>query len=39
MSNFLKTRQGLQYLCKNFPNLSVEEAVTEFKIASNKRTN
>lgn len=30
-NNFLKTRKGLQYLCTRYPNLSLLNAVREYK--------
>jgi hypothetical protein len=30
MNNFLKTREGLEYLLLKYPTLSIEQAVGEF---------
>lgn len=30
-NNFLKTRKGLQYLCIKYPNLSLLNAIREYK--------
>lgn len=30
-NNFLKTRKGLQYLCIKYPNLSLFNAIREYK--------
>lgn len=29
-NNFLKTRQGLSYLCMKYPNLSILQAINEY---------
>lgn len=31
INDFLSSRQGLSYLCMIYPNLSVEEAIAEYK--------
>lgn len=31
INDFLSSRQGLSYLCTIYPNLSVEEAIAEYK--------
>lgn len=33
INDFLSSRQGLSYLCMIYPNLSVEEAIAEYKKA------
>ena len=31
INDFLSSRQGLSYLCMIYPNLSLEEAIVEYK--------
>lgn len=32
INDFLKSRQGLAYLCMKYPKLSVNEAIREYKL-------
>ena len=36
INDFLKSRQGMAYLCMKYPNLTVVEAITEYRNIASK---